>query len=159
MDSRYPYPARSPLQGSRETSPNPSMTDLAQHRPSPLRKNVAFSKGPNPGSKSSAASEAEKNKPFLLRNPFSSSADTSPTGSIADVELDQLNQFTIGPSSAAMSSRGANSSVTISTLSNGFNPISVERDRDVISLSGQESISGLRRHQKHEFKSYLLNAP
>jgi hypothetical protein len=135
------------------------MSDLAQHRPSPLRKNVAFSKDPKSGSKSSAGSDGEKNKSFLLRNPFSSSADTSPNGSIADVELEQLPQASGGPSTAPMSSRGPNSGVTLSTFINEYNPVSVNQDRDVISLSGQESISGMRRNQKHEFKTYLLNGP
>src|ERR1700753_2161984 len=127
MDTRSPYAARNPFQGSRETSPNPSMTDLGQHRPSPLRKNVAFSKDPKSGSKSSAGSETDRNKSLLLRNPFSSSSDRSPTGSIADVELDQLPQAQGAQNPAAMSSRAANSSVTISNFSNGFRPVSVEQ--------------------------------
>jgi hypothetical protein len=153
MDRQYhPYQPRNPFQGSRETSPNPSMTDLSQLRPSPLRNNVALRKDQRSGSRT-GATDGDKNKPFHLRNPFSSSADTSPTGSIADLELEHLSQGNgqpHGPSARAQSSlRSSNA---------GYNISNMNQDRDAISLQdeGAGSVSGYARRHKHEFKSYLL---
>jgi hypothetical protein len=147
MDQRhYPSQPRKPFQGSRETSANPSMTDLTQLRPPPVRSDLALRKDQRSGS-GTGTSDGDKNNQFLLRNPFSSSADTSPTGSIADLELDHLSvgNGKLHPSLPSQTQCSSN-------VGNGFNPVNMSGDRGTILLQDDRSGHG----QKHEFKSYLL---
>jgi hypothetical protein len=147
MDQRYsPSQPRDPSQGSRETSANPSMTDLTQLRSPQLRNDVAPRKDQRSGPRT-GTSDGDKNKPFLLRNPFSSSADTSPTGSIADLELERLS---LGNGQLHSSLRSQTQSS--SNVGNGFQPVNMSGDRGTISLQDD----GYGHGQKREFKSYLL---
>jgi hypothetical protein len=147
MDQRYhPPQPRKPFQGRKETSVNPSMTDLTQLRSPPLRTDVALRKDQRSGP-GAGTSDGDKNKPFLLRNPFSSSADTSPTGSIADLELEHLplGNGQLHPSLPSQTQSSSN-------VDNGFNPVNTSGDRGTISLQDD----GYGHGHKHEFKSYLL---
>jgi hypothetical protein len=146
MDERYsPSQPRKPFQGSTESSANPSMTDLTQMRPPPLRNDVALRKDQRSGS-GTGTSDGDKNKPFL-RNPFSSSADTSPTGSIADLELEHLSlrNGQLDPSLPSQTQCQSN-------VGNGLNPVNMSGGRGTTS----QQDDGYGHGQRHEFKSYLL---
>jgi len=158
---------QNPFASSADPSPSASYSDLSKAYsnsvPSPLRTNFRPGDGPHDQRLGSSGSEVSRstrrglnpanpnnNNSSMLQNPFSGgSEETSPAGSIVDLELDQINSR--NKHHRTQSSLHGNVPVhPVQTMSGSYSPFA-----DTLSMSRRGS--GVEKRQKHEFKSYLLD--
>jgi hypothetical protein len=101
--------------------------------------------------------EWDTNKRFHLRNPFASSADTSPSGSMAEVDIQHTSKTAHGRIGATSLASG----IAISSSNGTQHPVGTFSEDGVISPFGQAPLqqSGLGQRQNHRFKTYLLTEP